>query len=199
MRLFKNFGCCAVLCLVVHLTSGNYAFGQVIIPKADSIAMKENIEGFYSMYLGLIKSGKLDADFNPLFVKKKNGKAALDFTNYQAGLKKYGFSDDLIKQKTKAYDDCVSNLAKLPYDTLNWFRNGSELGLISCEFENSYEWIGGNPDPVDRAILSMFEPLNKKMIFGQLEFFYPDSSSAGGANITFRKIGKDWKITEVEL
>ncbi len=73
--------------------------GQSKIKPKDSVDIKNQIEGFYSWYLVLIKEKRLKKDFNPRFVRLEDGMTTLDFKNYKDGLKSYKFTDDFIKKK----------------------------------------------------------------------------------------------------
>lgn len=119
------------------------------INSKDSIGIKNQIEGFYAWYAGLIRDKELNEKFNPNFVRLKNGMTTLDFENYRAGLRKYGFTKRFIERKVNGYKPCVGNLKSIPFDKLAGFEL-DDLENIKCDFSNTYEW-GAGMDPIDGA------------------------------------------------
>ncbi|MBL7873006.1 MAG: hypothetical protein JNM78_15420 [Cyclobacteriaceae bacterium] len=109
--------------LAMQLIFQGSTSGQPHISSEDSDNIKMQIEGFYSWYINKIKTGKLNADFNPKFVKRNDGMTTLNFDNYKNGLMRFKFSDDFIQTKINDYQQCVDNLAKIPFDKFSKFED----------------------------------------------------------------------------
>jgi hypothetical protein len=119
------------------------ANGQSKINPKDSVDIKNQIEGFYTWYFKLINDNRLNQDFNPGFVKRKDGMTELDFSGYKDGLRKYKFSEDFIQRKIREYRQCNDNLSKIPFDKFSKFEDLNDFESIDCDFTNRYEWTGG--------------------------------------------------------
>jgi len=166
------------------------ANGQSTIGTKDSIDIKIQIEGFYSWYIEMIQSGRLDKDFNPTFVKKEDGMTTLDFSNYVQGLRKFNFAEELIRKAIGDYTSCVDNLASVPYEKFRGYEL-DEHAQLGCDFANRYEWTGGQV-PKDKAELSAIAADGETAI-GQIDFI-SNSALDGQAIVFFRRSGKDWRI-----
>lgn len=173
------------------------AHGQSKIKTKDSVAMKTQIEGFYSWYTEVIKNNKLDSAFRPVFIKQDNGYTTLDFTQYSNGLRKYGFTKNLIQRKVNEYKSCVDNLNKIPFNNFANLKDLDEFERIDCDFGNRYEWTGGQ-DPKDKAELINFKTVGSKTIVGQVSFTSDDKPD-GTAKVTFKKVKKEWRVDNIEL
>lgn len=170
--------------------------GQSKIKPKDSVDIKNQIEGFYSWYVDMIKGKRLNKDFNPSFVRLDNGMTTLNFKNYKDGLKKYKFSDAFVERKVNEYKTCVDNLRTVPYDTFVKLElDGHEQ--LKCDFSNTYEWTGGM-EPVDKAELSSLEFIDKKTIIGHVDFT-SYSVRDGKAKATFKRIKGEWSIDNLTL
>lgn len=166
---------------------------QSRISSEESAIIRNQIEGFYSWYMDLIRDKKLNDDFNPSFVRKNDGMTALDFTNYRNGLKRFKFTDDFIQTKINDYQQCVDNLANVPFEKFKEFQDLDDFEGISCDFRNTYEWIG-SMEPIYSAELSYLSRVNKKKILGVIKF-----NSSTSALLTFKKIGDEWKIDNLTI
>lgn len=181
-----------ILLSIIPLTAN----GQPRINARDSIEIKKQIEGFYSWYIDMIKTNKLD-NFNPSFVKQSDGMTTLDFKKYRDGLMRYKFTDEFIERKIKDYKECVDNLENIPFEKFSQYTDLDDFENIKCDFGNRYEWTGGQ-EPKDKADLSSLKIVDRKTTIGKVDFS-SYSQLAGNAIVTFRKVGKRWKIDNLEL
>lgn len=181
-----------MLLVIIPLTAN----GQTRIKAEDSIEIKKQIEGFYSWYIDMIKTNKLD-DFNPSFVKRSDGMTTLDFKKYRDGLKRHKFTDDFIERKIKDYKECADNLANISFEKFSQYTDLDDFENIMCDFGNRYEWIGGQ-EPKDKANLSSLKVVDKKTIVGKIDFT-SYSRPDGDATVTFKRVGNDWMIDNLEL
>jgi hypothetical protein len=172
------------------------ANGQSKINPKDSVNIKNQIEGFYSWYIDVIKNEKSDKAFSPIFVRRENGMTTLDFTEYQKGLRKYKFTEDFIRRKTNEYNDCVDHLSKIPFDKFSELKDLDEFEGINCDFGNRYEWTGGQ-ESKDKAELSSLKFVDKKTIIGYVDFT-SYSRPDGQALVTFRKFGREWRVDNIK-
>lgn len=170
--------------------------GQSKIKSKDSVDIKNQIEGFYSWYLVLIKEKRLYKDFNPSFVRLEDGMTTLDFRNYKGGLKRYKFTEEFIERKMNNYKACVDNLRTVPYDSFVKFEL-DEHEQLKCGFSNTYEWTGGM-EPVDAAGLSSLERVDKKTIIANVDFT-SNSQPAGKAIVTFKRLKGEWSVSNLIL
>jgi len=182
-----------ILC-VISLT----ARGQSKITTKDSVDMKTTIEGFYSWYIDLIKTNKLNIDFNPSFARQDDGMTTLDFKKYKDGLKKYKFTESFIKRKIGDYKECVDNLKKIPFDKFSKYSDLDDFENIMCDFSNRYEWTGGQ-EPKDKAELTNLELVDSNTIVGQVRFTSYGNLDGTAARVTFKKSKKDWRVDNIEL
>jgi hypothetical protein len=173
------------------------AHGQSKINSKDSVDIKDQIEGFYTWYFKLINDKRINHDFNPRFVKQKNGMTELDFKGYKGGLRKYQFSEVFIQRKISEYRQCNENLSKIPFEKFSKFEDLDDYESINCDFNNRYEWSGGM-EPKENARLSNLTFVNSETIIGQIEFS-SYSQPDGNATVTFKRIGKQWMIDDLEL
>jgi hypothetical protein len=182
-----------MMLVVVPLTT----HGQSKIKPKDSVDIKNQIEGFYSWYIDIIKTNKLEKDFNPSFVRQKDGMTTLDFKNYRDGLKRYKFTETYIERKIKDYKACVDNLKTIPFDIFSQYTDLDEFENIMCDFSNRYEWTGGQ-EPIDKAELLNLKSADNNAIIGQLRFI-SYGTTYGNAKVTFIKVKKDWRVDNIEL
>jgi hypothetical protein len=183
-----------MMLFVVPLTT----LGQSKIKPKDSVDIKKQIEGFYSWYIDIIKTRKVEKDFNPSFIRCKDGMTTLDFTNYRDGLRRYKFTETYIERKIKDYKECVDNLKKVPFDKFSEYSDLDDFEGIMCDFSNRYEWTGGQ-EPKDKAELINLKLVNSNTIVGQVRFTSYGSQDGTGARVTFKKSKKDWKVDNIEL
>ncbi len=172
------------------------ARGQSKIKTKDSVNMKNQIEGFYSWYIDMIKNNRENKDFNPSFVRRDDGMTTLDFKNYKDGLRRYKFSDEFIERKVNDYKPCVDNLRTVPYDSFVTFEL-DEHEQLKCDFSNTYEWTGGM-EPKDKAELINLKLVDNNIIIGQLTFTSYNKPD-GTAKVTFKKSNNDWRIHNIQL
>jgi hypothetical protein len=173
------------------------AKGQLKVNPKDSIAIKKQIEGFYSWYAGLIRDGELNQKFNPTFVRLKNGMTTLDFSNYKVGLRKHKFTKNFIERKVSEYKPCVDNLRTVQFDSLNKFEL-DELENIKCDFSNTYEW-GAGMDPIDGAEVVGFNKLGNDKIEAIIRFRSIDGEKdfiVGTNTFTLIRVKTDWKVDD---
>lgn len=170
--------------------------GQSKIKSKDSVDIKNQIEGFFTWYVGMIKEKKLNKDFNPGFVRLDDGMTTLDFKNYKDGLRRYKFSDDFVERKVNEYKPCVDNLRTVQYHSFVKFEL-DEHEQLKCDFSNTFEWTGGM-EPVDKAELSSLEPVDKKTIIGHVDFT-SYSRQDRKAIVTFKKLKGEWRVDNLIL
>lgn len=171
--------------------------GQSEINLKDSVDIKTQIEGFYAWYFEMIKDQRLSDDFNPQFVEQKNGMTELDFKDYTGGLRKYKFSEDFIQRKIGEFKQCNDNLGKIPFGKFSNFEDLDDFETINCDFNNSYEWTGGM-EPKESARLTSLIFVDSQKIIGHIDFTsysLPDSK----ATVTFKRMGEEWRIDNLEL
>jgi len=182
-----------MMLFVVPLTTA----GQSKIKPKDSVDIKNQIEGFYSWYVDMIKNHRLNKDFNPSFEKRDDGMTTLNFKNYRAGLSKYKFSNDFIERKINEYKLCVDNLNTIPFDTYVKFEL-DEHEQINCDFSNTYEWSGGM-DPIDGSELVRLNKLRDDKIEAVIKFYYNSNNTKeykyGTRTFTLIRMS-DWQITD---
>ena len=171
--------------------------GQSKIKPKDSVDIKNQIEGFYSWYIDIIKTRKLEKGFNPSFVGQEDGMTTLDFKNYRDGLRRYKFTENYIERKIKDYKECVDNLKNIPFAKFSQYTGLDEFENIMCDFSNRYEWTGGQ-EPVDKAELLNLKPSDNNSIVGQVRFT-SYGSTYGTAKVTFIKIKKFWGVDNIQL
>src|SRR6478609_5478399 len=83
-----------------------YCSAQTPVQKKDSIATTQISSSFFDWYIRSAKASK-QAEYNPIEVQDKNGMTTLDFSRYMENLRKYSFSDSLMKRERLSYDGCV--------------------------------------------------------------------------------------------
>lgn len=171
--------------------------GQIKIPSKDSVDIKNQIEGFYSWYAGLIRNKELNQKFNPAFVKLKNGMTTLDFKNYKDGLRKHKFTEKFIVRKVNEYKPCVDKLRAIPFDSFTKFEL-DELENIKCDFSNTYEW-GAGMDPIEGAEVVGLNKLSNKKIEATIRFRSVDGEKGfitGTSTFTLIKSKTHWEIDD---
>ncbi|MEQ1588494.1 MAG: hypothetical protein ABL895_21590 [Cyclobacteriaceae bacterium] len=177
--------------------------GQFKLKAKDSIAIKSQIEGFYSWYIDLIKGKELNREFNPSFVKSEDGMTTLSFENYRNGLRKHKFSKAFIERKVAEYNPCLDNLRTVPYDRFITYEL-DEHEQLKCDFSNTYEWSGGM-DPIEGAEVSELRIVNKHTVVAivLLGFYNKPSggklSILGNARTIFKRKGNGWEIEDLIL
>lgn len=136
-----KFMTCLKLFLVLLSITPIVSNGQTKIKASDSIAIKDQIEGFYAWYIDMTKTALEDC--SPSFVKQSDGMTTLDFNKYREGLRKYKFTEEFIERKIKDYKECVDNLKKIPFEKFSLYTDLADFERIMCDFGNRYEWTGG--------------------------------------------------------
>jgi len=195
------------LILILVLSTSVAAWGQSSNKQAsslqDSIAVKKIVETFYQWYAELIKDEKIGTEFNPRFVKAKNGMTSLDFSKYIDGLRNNHFTEGYIKRKIKDYDPCINNLAKIKYETLLGFEDLDQFEEIKCDFSNVYEWIA-DMEPHDGAELTRVISTEKGLI-GTIQFYNINTDGKKSiwdhknATIIFRLESNEWRIDNIKM
>jgi hypothetical protein len=167
--------------------------GQTKVNAQDSVEIKKQIEGFYTWYIDVAKDRQPMDGFSPVFARKENGMTTLDFGRYKETLLKYQFTGGFIQRKVNEYAQCVDSLAKIPFDKFSLFTDLDDFERIGCDFGNRYEWTGGQ-EARDKAELISLKLMDQKTIIGNVGF-KPD----GNAVVTFRKIGKRWRVDDIKI
>lgn len=162
---------------------------QPKVSLADSINLKNQIEGFYVWYVGMIKAHTLNTSFNPAFVKREDGMTTLDFARYRSGLQKHKFSEHHIQRRVDAYKACVDNLSKIPFEKFSQLNDLDDFERIKCDFLNRYEWID-TMEPIDRPELVSLKRRDADTIVGEVIFYWYEPGSK--ALVTFKRNGKEW-------
>lgn len=185
------------------ITVSFYGHGQTTVPPVEMVKMSGKIQAFYNWYIDLIKTGRLHQDFNPVFVRKKNGMTTLNFKNYRRGLSKFNFSEEFIGKKINEYNTCVTNLEKTPYETFTQYQDLDDYEAIDCAFSNGYEWFGGDMEPAGSVDVLRLVNMTDGRVVAMVQFY--DTSyglyaiPAGQARATFRKKNKGWMIVDLEF
>jgi len=167
----------------------------------DSIKIKNTVEGLYSWYADLVKRNKVNKEFNPEFVKDKNGMTGLDFTRYKAGLIKHDFTEDFIKRKVNEYKPCQDNLSTIPYSNVVKFEDLDQFEEIKCGFRNRFEFAQSK-EPHDGAELVMLNQIDKKTIQSKVRFYNKTAGGAkqysGSALVMLVKSKTGWMINDLK-
>jgi hypothetical protein len=182
--------------LTLLLLAPLVTYSQTSIKPKDSIAIKSNIEGFYSWYINVIESKKFDSAFSPIFVRHANGMTTLNFNAYNNGLRKHKFTEEFIQRKTSEYKECQDNLNKIPFEEFSKLKDLDEFERISCDFGNRYEWTGGM-ESKHKAELASLKFVDKKTIMGYVDFTSfgrPD----GRVLVTFKKFRREWRVDDIK-
>jgi hypothetical protein len=182
--------------LALLILAPTVIYSQANIKPEDSIAIKRNIEGFYSWYIDVIKGQKIDSAFRPVFVRRPDGMTTLYFKAYNNGLRKYKFTKEFIQRKTSEYRECLDNLNKMPFEEFSKLKDLDEFERIRCEFGNTYEWTGGM-ESKDTASLSSLKFIDKKTIIGHVDFT-SNGSPDGHVLVTFKKVEREWRVDDIQ-
>jgi hypothetical protein len=171
--------------------------GQKRIDKKDSIQVQNVCESFFAWYTDLIKDETI-SNFNPQFVKTANGMTGLDYTNYRTGLRKHGFTDELIEKRVKSFEKCDRNLGTVTYERFVQFQDLDDFRNIECDFSNAYEFTGGM-DPIDGANLTDIQLDAKDKVIATLVTYYIVGNEKYLMNkrkLTLTKKKTGWKISD---
>jgi hypothetical protein len=175
------------------------AMAQARISPKDSVDIKNQIEGFYSWYVSIIKHNQLNSTFNPGFIRRNDGMTTLDFKNYRAGLSKYKFSKEFIERKVSEYKECADHLEKVPFDKFSEYKDLDDFENLNCDFTNVYEWTGGM-EPVDEAELSNLQRIDQNRIIAYVDFYDKTDGQKlkrGQAKVTLIRIVEAWRIDDL--
>ena len=126
----------------------------------------------------------------------------LDFSRYFGNLRKYNFSESLIEKEKQFFQACVDNLEKVKYSEFQQeFVNLDDFIATKCDFNNRYNWIGGQ-EPVDSFKLGKVYFENEKAIieveFVDIELAVNKQYHHGDNKVFLTKINNEWKIDGFE-
>jgi hypothetical protein len=181
-----------LLCLFFFFSGAAHC--QLRVSTTDSIKIKNQIEGFYSWYMSLIKTRTLNTVFNPTFIKSVDGMTTLDFTHYRTGLRKHKFSEDFIQRKVNSYNECVVNLNKTQFEKFSQLEGLDDFESLKCDFQNRYEWIASQ-EPIDNAELIRLQQQDVRTIAADVIFYWYEPGSK--AVITLKRKENFWQIDDV--
>src|SRR5690554_2002043 len=132
----------AILILFLVLISFFQIQGQEIKSDTDSLSVIKVVNDFYEWYIYSTRKEKNEEN-RPIFIIDKKGNVRLDFARYLQNLRKFNFSETLIKKEILDYKNCEKNLKRISKEEFASFDDIFDFENIDCAFDNSYNWIGG--------------------------------------------------------
>jgi hypothetical protein len=168
---------------------------------ADSVRLLKIVNNFYNWYIEVTKTNNR-IEFMPQFIENNRGMTTLDFSRYFENLRKYQFSDSLIKSERLTYQECISHIKKVKYSDFK--TSWTDLDVFestNCDFANSYRWIGGM-EPVDCIRIVDLKIQSNQTGLVQLQFCGIDSNDKeyfwGKKTVILEKQNNNWKIIKID-
>ncbi len=173
--------------------------GQELNTK-DSFEVSKIVNGFFNWYVAAIND-KIESEFQPSFIKGKDGMTTLEYGEYLENLEKHGFSNDLIVNEINSYSECLENIEKLKFEDFeNQYTDIDQYELTNCDFSNYYRWTGGQ-EPVDGIRIESIDISDNFIVTVIIEYFTLDSENTkhfyGKNRIYLVKIESEWKINRI--
>lgn len=164
----------------------------------DTEKLKNICSDFIYWYISVAKdTSNKYIEYNPIIVEDKNGMAKLDFNIYIKNLKKYQFSDSLIKQEIEYYNTCNENLSKIKYSDFLKFEDLSDYENIDCNYGNMYRWTGGQEMFDIYKIAEVKREANIAYVIGYLSF-ENDKNYKRKITISLYLEDNKWKILQIK-
>jgi hypothetical protein len=168
----------------------------------DSIRVIKIVNDFFDWYITSVKEQKY-MEFRPVFAERADGMTTLDFSTYLENLKRLSFSDELLKEEKRQYNNCVKNLGNIKYsDFESEYVDLDQFEIILCDFTNHYRWTGGM-DPVERFRIKNVKINKHKVAKVEVDFSFTnqnktEQSFSKGRTVTLIRKKSDWKIKEIK-
>jgi hypothetical protein len=156
---------------------------------------------FFDWYLSAI-NGTTKTDYQPKFIKSKNGMTTLDFEGYFDNLKRLRFADNLILKERESYNECLTNLSKIKFtDFETRFTDLDQFENRNCDFENYYRWTGGQ-ELIEGIKIEKVDQIKADKILVTV-IYYVDNGKGygltywGNNKLSLSKINDTWNITDI--
>jgi hypothetical protein len=191
----------AILILFLVLISFCQIQGQEIKSDTDSLSVIKVVNEFYEWYIYSTRKEKNEEN-RPIFIIDKKEKVRLDFTRYLQNLRKFNFSDSLIKKEILDYKNCEKNLKRISKEEFASFDDIFDFENIDCAFDNSYKWIGGQEmcDGIRINNIEFSDLINCKV---EIEYFSINGNEksfwGNKTKIILLKINGEWKINDIAI
>lgn len=191
----------AILILFLVLISFCQIQGQEIKSDTDSLSVIKVVNDFYEWYIYSTRKEKNEEN-RPIFIIDKKEKVRLDFTRYLQNLRKFNFSDSLIKKEILDYKNCEKNLKRISKEEFASFDDIFDFENIDCAFDNSYKWIGGQEmcDGIRINNIEFSDSINCKV---EIEYFSINRNEksfwGNKTKIILLKINGEWKINDIAI
>ena len=190
----------ALSSFIVILFSFNLTYGQNL-NTSDSMNVSTVIKEFFNWYVDAIKR-TIKTDYQPKFVKGKNGMTTLNFKGYFANLKRLHCTENLIQNERDSYNECLSNISKIKFtDFKTRFTDLDQFESVNCNFENYYRWTGGQ-EPIDGIIIERIEQIHINTFIATVTYYTDNGKDYGvsywGTNkISMLKNNDKWMINDI--
>lgn len=167
----------------------------------DLVKVEEIANNFFNWYIGVTKTNN-SIEFMPQFAENDKGMTTLDFSKYIENLRKYQFSDSLIKSEILTYQECLSHIEKVKYSEFkaSW-TDLDDFESTNCDFANSYRWTGGM-EPIDCIRIVDLKIISNQTGLVQLKFCGIDSNDKeyfwGKKTVILEKQNDNWKIIKID-
>ena len=185
----------SILCFFVFIK----AEGQNT--ESDSIKVVKIVNEFYNWYITTPKDESENV-MMPTFSTTSNNLKCLDYSNYVANLRKYHFSEELIKKEIQSYKTCDENLRKITTEEYAKFEDIDDFENIDCDFTNSFRWIGGQ-EMIDGIKITNIDFVNNRTIDVIIEYFSKNRNEfsywGNRTRITLIKKSNAWKINNIDI
>jgi hypothetical protein len=161
---------------------------------------EDTVIEFYNWYFSVI--GKQSSEeYQPVFKADKNGMVTIDMEKYIQNLRKYNCSENMINREILTYQECITNIKEVKYETMldDFFYD--EFG---CDFVYYYRWIHSQEVMDGVKIIETKTLLNgKQELKGEFynfdertkEYFYWDWY----CQVILIKENETWKIDEISI
>jgi len=188
---------CKVFVLIIAVTSLNCS-AQLSNQEKDSVVVTQVSTDFFNWYIKSAKSGE-QAEYNPIEVQDKNGMTTLDFSRYMKNLRKYSFSDSLMKRERMSYVGCIQKLSNIKYTDYLKLTDLDDFENLEDDFTNQYRWTGGQEMFDGYAVSSVEFTKQGAVVHGRLYYVDDTSNENSGGEISTVLIKQDgaWKISDI--
>lgn len=178
----------------------SFSILKVQATEPDTTTCKKIVQDFYNWYSGKIITDN-QSEYQPKFAQDKNGYVTLDFSGYVQNLKRFKFTDRLIKQEIDNYKTCTDNLKKIKYsDFETKLSDLSDFEKIECAFFNTNRWTKTMENFTGVELSKSTIKKDKVFIFGRIFERTPvETYYYGNVIITLVKINNQWMIDEIEI
>lgn len=122
----------------------------------------------------------------------------MDFTNYDEHLRRFQFSEQLIKVSKNIYEPCISNLSTIQFSDFQQFEDLDQFEEINCSFQ-FYRWFGTGMEPFQHFELTGTKKLNSKQFEITVGLAYrTDEQPTQFLPVTVELIDSNWQITRIK-